>query len=423
MTQKKLSTQPYKGVRDFYPPEMALQQYIFNQWSRTAERFGFERYDASILEPAELYQAKGVGNEELVNNQTYTFADRKGRAVTLRPEMTPSVARMVAARARELTLPLRWYSIPNLFRYERTQRGRQREHWQLNCDIFGSRDTVADVEIISLAHQILLDFGADESMFEIYLNDRQRMTAIYNHLGITDTEQITAITHLNDRFHKISAEEYQAALGEIVKDDGLANDIYTRLQTKEKPADDAVMRGLAALGITNVTYDLTLARGFDYYTDTIFEFSDTAPENNRSLLGGGRYDNLTTLFGGDPIPGVGFGFGNITMYDFLDTHNLLPNTSIAPKLLVIPTDSDLNLEGQKIAQAFRTQDINTAVDLSDKKLEKRLSRATAAGVEYILVFGQNELATNKFTLKNLGQKTEQCDTREGLANYLAAKLT
>ena len=423
MTMKKLSTKQYKGVRDFYPPAMAVQQYIFNRWSETAERFGFERYDASILEPATLYKAKGAENAELVNDQTYTFTDRGEREVTLRPEMTPTAARMVAACARELTLPLRWYSIPNLFRYERNQRGRLREHWQLNCDIFGSSDLAADVEIIALGHQILLDFGATESMFEIRLNNRQRMAAIYNDFGITDGEQITKITRLNDHLHKLPATEYRAELGEIVDDKAVARDIYARLQAKDSEADDPVMQGLAALDITNVTYDLTLARGFDYYTGTIFEFFDTADENNRSLLGGGRYDNLTALFGGQKIPGVGFGFGDVTMRDFLTTHKLLPDKLTAPKLLIIPNEPNLNIDGQKIAKKFRAKGITTAVDLSDKKLKKKLSQADAASVDYVLVFGEDELASENYTLKNLTKKTEECDRLEELAAYLAAKIT
>ena len=143
MTDKKLKTESYKGVRDFYPEDMAIQRYIFDTWSKTAESFGYERYDASILEPSDLYKSKGAENAEIINDQSYTFIDRGERDVTLRPEMTPTVARMVAGKKRELKFPLRWYSIPNLFRYERPQRGRLREHWQLNCDLFGGNDYIA----------------------------------------------------------------------------------------------------------------------------------------------------------------------------------------------------------------------------------------------------------------------------------------
>ena len=167
----KLSTEPYKGVRDFYPGDMALQKYLFGVMREVCERFGYVEYSASVLEPAELYEAKT--GDEIVKEQTYTFTDRGDRRVTLRPEMTPSVARMVAAHRRELTFPLRWYSIPNVFRYERPQRGRLREHWQLNADIFGVSGIEAEVEIISLAFEIMRAFGAQSSDFEIRLNNRE----------------------------------------------------------------------------------------------------------------------------------------------------------------------------------------------------------------------------------------------------------
>ena len=218
MAEKKLSTDPYKGVRDFYPDDMAVQRYMFSVWEQTAERFGYERYDASVLEPADLYKAKGAENEEMVNEQTYTFTDRGDREVTLRPEMTPTVARMIAGKRRELAFPVRWYSIPNLFRYERTQRGRLREHWQLNCDIFGTDDYSADIEIIALAHQIFMNFGADESMFKILINDKREMADFYNSLGVTDPDTQLAINRLNDRFHKIESEKYQAELLSIIND-------------------------------------------------------------------------------------------------------------------------------------------------------------------------------------------------------------
>src|ERR1700729_362662 len=166
-----LGTDPYKGVRDFYPEDMAVQSYIFDTWRKVVERYGFVEYNASILEPAELYKAKS--GEEIVNEQTYTFTDRGEREVTLHPEMTPTVARMVAAKARELTFPLRWYSIPNLFRYEKPQRGRLREHWQLNVDMFGVDSADAAVEIINLAYDIIKAFGAGNESFEIRINNRR----------------------------------------------------------------------------------------------------------------------------------------------------------------------------------------------------------------------------------------------------------
>ena len=406
MSQKRLSTEPYKGVRDFYPKEAAIQQYIFDTWSKSAKSFGFERYDASLLELSDLYKAKGAVNEELVNEQTYTFIDRGDREVTLRPEMTPSVARMVAGKSRELTFPLRWYSIPNLFRYERPQRGRLREHWQLNCDIFGSTDYTADIEIIALAYQCLIDFGATPDMFEIQINDRAMMTRLYQALGIDDA-MIPAITRLNDKRDKIDAQTYRTDLKAIVGDGLMVEEIIMMLDHSDEQTD--VVIGLSELGITNVVFNKSLARGFDYYTGTIFEFKDVSGENNRSLLGGGRYDNLTEMFGGDAIPGVGFGFGDVTMRDFLTTHNLLPDsvTATGPTLMLLPTDVTQNLAAQKIAQSFRQAGISVATDISTKKIGRKISDAVAAGCRFVIVVGEDELTNNLYTLRNLADKSEQ----------------
>jgi histidyl-tRNA synthetase len=418
MQKGNLSTDSYKGVRDFYPKDMALQSYIFDTWSKTAESFGYERYDASILEPSDMYRSKGAVNEEMVNEQTYTFIDRGDREVTLRPEMTPTVARMVAGKKRELKFPLRWYSIPNLFRYERPQRGRLREHWQLNCDMFGVDDYVADVELISLVHQIFLDFGATPEMFEIRVNDREEMTAQYNLLGIKDTETITAITRLNDRKNKISSTEYESALFEILKDTNLTKAVISLIE--DQSGTNPVIEGLRALGIKNVRLDRTIARGFDYYTGTVFEVFDTSPDNNRSMCGGGRYDNLTAMFSNEPISGIGFGMGDVIMRDFLETHKLLPPGLIntAPCLMVIPTDEKLNLEAIKVAQAFRQRGIDTATDIGSKKIGKKIADAAESGTHFSIVIGSNELESGLFILKDLHLGTEEAGTIEQLITHL-----
>ncbi len=406
MNEKLISTDSYKGVRDFYPKDAAIQQYIFDTWAKTAESFGYERYDASLLEPADLFKAKGAANEEMVNEQTYTFIDRGDREVTLRPEMTPSVARMVAGKRRELSFPLRWYSIPNLFRYERPQRGRLREHWQLNCDIFGSNDYTADIEMISLAYQCLIDFGASPDMFEIHVNDRRLMTRVYQALGITD-DQIPAITRLNDKRDKIEAQTYRTELKAIVGEGLLVEEIIMMLDSSDEQTD--VVIGLSELGIKNVVFNKSLARGFDYYTGTIFEFKDTSKENNRSLLGGGRYDNLTEMFGGEAIPGVGFGFGDVTMRDFLETHKLLPENihATGATVTIIPTGTEYNLAAQKIAKEIRDSGVSAVTDIGTKKIGKKISDAADSGSTYIIVVGEDEVSSGHFVLKNLvsGEQT------------------
>lgn len=421
MNTIKLSTDSYKGVRDFYPADMAVQNYIFSNWAKTAESFGYERYDASVLEPAELYKAKGAENAEMVNEQTYTFIDRGDREVTLRPEMTPTVARMVAGKRRQLHFPLRWYSIPNLFRYERPQRGRLREHWQLNCDIFGSDDYTTDVEVIALAYQILIDFGASPEMFEILINDRREMTELYNQLGITDSEKINQLSQLNDRKKKIPTEQYQAALEEILGNSDLAKKVTELIENTT--GENQVTQGLAALGITNIKIDRSIARGFNYYTGTIFELVDRHEDNNRSMLGGGRYDNLTQMFSDEPISGIGFGMGDVTMRDFLISHNLLPENvkKTAAKIQIIPTEAEYNLEAQKLAGQIRARGLKVATVTNSKKLGKKIADAANQGVTDIIVIGPDELAQNMFTVKNLPSNTEKRGSLEDILTIMISR--
>src|SRR3989339_1106357 len=213
MTKKKstLSTDPYKGVRDFYPEEMYIEQYLFDTMRDVVEHFGFEEYSSSLLEPTELYDAKT--SQETVNEQTYTFIDRGDRRVTLRPEMTPSVARLVAARQRELSFPLRWFTIANVFRYERPQKGRLREHWQLNCDLFGIASIEADVEIIFLAYELMRAFGARDTEFEIRINQRsvipKTLSLLAREHGLTlPKEKQMELLRLMDKRDKLKPKAY-----------------------------------------------------------------------------------------------------------------------------------------------------------------------------------------------------------------------
>ena len=409
---KNLSTEPYKGTRDFYPKDMAIQRYIFDTWAKTAESFGYERYDASILEPSELYKSKGAENEEMVNEQTYTFIDRGEREVTLRPEMTPTVARMVAAQRRELSTPIRWYSIPNLFRYERPQRGRLREHWQLNCDMFGVNDVAADVEMIALAASVLKAFGAKDSDFEIRINSRAWLDTIMDAKKFSK-DQKKKMLILLDRKEKIDNFDAEA--------EKIAGEKYA-FPTEVPVNSDLyrVMQGLQALNIKNVVLSPSTVRGFNYYTGTVFEIFDTDPKNSRSLIGGGRYDNLTSLFGGEPVTGIGFGMGDVTMRDFLETHKLLPkNIDVtAPALVIIPTDETQNVVGQKIAQTFRNAGVRVATDISNKKLSKKLSSASDAGSVYVLIVGEDEIRTQQFILKKLETKVETVGTLNDLVKMI-----
>ena len=345
-----LPTDPYKGVRDFYPADWALMNALFTTMRNTLRAWGYEEYNASPLERAELYEAKT--SEEIVSEQTYTFTDRGDRRVTLRPEMTPTLARMVAAKRREIPFPLRWFSIPNVFRYERPQKGRLREHYQLNVDLIGVSSTEADIEVIMLASELLKAFGAKESDFIIRVNSRALLTAACAAVKLSE-DTTRAYLHLLDKKAKMTPEAFEAARTAITSEDPLTfidNSSSAPEVAREKRALLGTIEALSKRSVGNALFDPTLTRGFDYYTGIVFEIFDTNPANPRALFGGGRFDKLVTLFGGDPIPAIGFGMGDVTLADFLETHGLLPKSDFGKPQLYLgtPTAADI-----PTAQAFR----------------------------------------------------------------------
>lgn len=411
---KKLSTDSYKGVRDFYPEDMAVQNYIFDKMKQTAESFGYSEYSASILEPAELYKEKS--GQEIVNEQTYSFKDRGDRDVTLRPEMTPTVARMVAARRRELSFPLRWYSIPNLFRYEQPQRGRLREHWQLNVDIFGVENNEAEKEILVLAHRLMKNLGAQDTDFEIRINDRRIMNALYEKFSLTP-EDAQKVSKTIDKKNKTTIEIFKTGLMSIFNHDQKVDDFVRVIESNKELiktlGEDnplilslvALIDGLDMLGIKNVVFDPSLVRGLDYYTGIVFEIFDTNPENRRSLFGGGRYDDLLTLFGDDKVPAVGFGAGDVTVRDFLETHKLLPTPVSKTQLYVGVLDNAFDV-AQQFADTLRNVGVNVAIDYSSKAVGDQLKKALRDSVPLFVIIGSQEVSQKKIKIKNLTTREE-----------------
>ena len=394
--QEPLSTEPYKGVRDFYPADWAQLNAIFSRIRTVLGHYGYEEYSASPLERAELYEAKT--SDEIVNEQTYTFIDRGERKVTLRPEMTPTLARMIAAKRRELALPLRWFSIPNVFRYERPQKGRLRAHYQVNVDLVGVASSEADIEIVTLASELLKVFGARESDFIIRVNSRALLTKACSEAGL-DAEQARAYLRLLDKKSKMPAEEFEAARAAITPTDPL-----TLVDASET---EAFVAALQARGVGNAVFDPTLSRGFDYYTGIVFEIFDTDPTNPRSLFGGGRFDKLVALFGGDPIPAVGFGMGDVTLADFLETHGLMPSdTESTPELyLGTPTPEGIPA-AQAFAQMLRTEGLRVFVNLTDKSLGDQVKDALKRGIPHFVAYGADEAAGDTVRLKILAKSEE-----------------
>jgi histidyl-tRNA synthetase len=416
-----LGTQPYKGARDFYPEDKRLQKYLFGVMRQVVEQFGYEEYDAPILEPVDLYLAKS--GEEIVNEQTYVFTDRGDRQVVIRPEMTPTVSRMVAAKRQELAYPLRWYSIPNLWRYERPQRGRLREHWQLNVDIFGVAGLEAEHEAIQLADSILQAYGAKHDMYKIKLNSRKLMDEIFRgHLGLEEV-QAYSLAKVIDRMNKLEHAAFVAQIDAIMspseresgKTERLLDilkaktlgDLPESLQKHESVQQlKELVKLLEASGLNNVDFDISVMRGFDYYSDIVFEVFDTSPENNRSMFGGGRYDGLVALFGVEPVPTVGFGMGDVTLQNFLEVHDLLPKIKPETDLYVVLI-GDVYAEAQKTISKLRQEGLKLAVDSSGRKAEKQIKSADKKDLNYALFIGEQELADEQFTLKDLKTGQEE----------------
>ncbi|MDO8407650.1 MAG: histidine--tRNA ligase [bacterium] len=418
---EKLSTEPYKGVRDFYPEDWARQGAMFATLRQTLMLWGYEEYNASPLERAELYESKT--SEEIVGEQTYTFMDRGDRRVTLRPEMTPTLARMVAARRREIPMPLRWFSIPNVFRYERPQKGRLREHYQLNVDLVGAPAGEADVEILSLVHDLLAAFGAKDSDFVIRVNSRTLLNAACKAAGLSG-EAVRRYIHLLDRKAKIPADEFSHALGALTDKDPLTiidNSSEDPDVAREKRALLDTLETLARRGVGNAVFDATITRGFDYYTGIVFEVFDANPANPRALFGGGRFDGLVALFAGEAIPAAGFGMGDVTLADFLDTHTLTPSGAAHRPQLYLGTPAFADIPGaQAFAAELRKKGCRIFVNITERTLGDQIKDAVKRGIPLFIAYGKDETVSGTVRMKALDTGIESAFSANDLPLHLAS---
>ncbi len=416
MGKELLSTQPYKGTRDFYPEDMDFRNWFFGVIKDTLRRFNYREYDGPMLESYDLYAAKS--GEEIVNEQTYHFTDNGGRTLAVRPEMTPTVARMVAAKLGQLNMPLRWFSIPNLYRYEKPQRGRLREHWQVNVDMFGSDAVETDLEILIIAASLLKAFGADSSMYEIRINNRRFYNELFETVMGFDKEESRKVSKAIDKRAKMPQEDFN----EYLKDLGLTDEQVKMLNSffEMSLIDIAALcpdsqgaqeltrlfRLIDDAGMSDVCkFDFGIIRGFDYYTGTVFEVYDTDVNNNRAMFGGGRYDNLINLFVDKAnVSGIGFGFGDVTLENFLVSHNLVPELKNAmPKVLVTRFTEVPYGEYLKLAEELRKNNISVSVYTDDKKLAKQMKYAADEKYDYAIILGEDELANNTVVLKDLSK--------------------
>lgn len=418
----ELSVQPYKGTRDFYPREMTLRNWFFGRIREALALACFEEYGGPMLESLDLYIAKS--GEELAGEQTYNFQDRGGRRLAVRPEMTPTVARMVAAKLGQLTFPLRWFSIPNLYRYERPQRGRLREHWQVNVDIFGCNSVEADAEVIATAVSLLKALGATKDMYKVHINNRRFFNDVICSICKTDAEGARKISKVIDRKNKVGEEEYRKEMGELGVTDEMIDKIGSvysmsveeaaKLCEGSVGADElrVLFSQLEAVGLgDDCVFDFGIIRGLDYYTGTVFEVFDTDPENNRAMFGGGRYDNLVGLFVKNAgVSGVGFGFGDVTLENFLVSHNLIPADLYTgkPRALVLRLDGTEYSDCLAIADKIKAGGTAATVyNGSQRKIGKQFDYADKAGFTHVVIVGGDELATKTAKIRKLGEKEDR----------------
>ncbi|HEU5154777.1 MAG TPA: histidine--tRNA ligase [Gemmatimonadales bacterium] len=423
------------GFRDFYPADFAFRAHLFNTWRAVAARYGFEEWDGPPLEPLELYTAKS--GDEIVG-QLYNFVDKGEREVALRPEMTPTLARVVAARANGLRKPIRWYSIPQLFRYERQQRGRLREHFQLNCDLIGEPGPLGDAEIIALAVDIMRAFGLGPKDVRVRLSDRRVLNALLQDLKVPTAQLPLAYQALD----KLGRRDY-ADLRQQVIADGMDAAILDQLESLKNvrtweqflqakgshagaiAAGNQLGQTIAALhsmGLAEfLDFDLTIVRGIAYYTGTVFELFD-AKRELRAICGGGRYDNLLSSLGGVDLPAVGFGMGDVVLGELLKDRGLAPPLPAPVDVLVAGITEDDLPHVLQLTHELRDGGIRVEYVLSLQPVGKQLKLADAREARFAVLIGPDDRAKGEVVIKDLRTKEQASVPASAVADDLKRRL-
>jgi histidyl-tRNA synthetase len=400
-----------KGARDFYPEQMRVRSWLYRMMRKVSESFGYEEYDGPFLEYLELYAAKS--GDELVKEQSFVFKDRGGEWITLRPELTPSLARMVAQKQNQLVYPLRWWSFGPMWRYERPQKGRSREFFQWNIDMVGLALPEADAELIAVGAGFFHEAGLKPDEVQILVNNRRLIETGLDRLEIPAAGRAD-ILRLIDRIDKLPLnkwEEYAAT------DFGLTAQqivgLLTLVQDKDawRESDELVslFDTLEALGVSEyVTYAPEIVRGLDYYTGTVFEGRDRDGEF-RAIFGGGRYDNLVADVGGEPLPGVGFAMGDAVITLVLEKYGKIPSPGdLAPQpVLITVFDESMLLDTISLSRELRSEGINCATHIEPVKLVKQLKYADRIGASVAVLLGPDEIAQNTVTIKDLIHRDQQ----------------
>ncbi len=412
MENTTLLKQPYKGTMDWYPRDMYYRNFLFNIWSRVAKKYGYEEYDTAQLEDANLYKVKS--GEELGGNQLYNFVDKGGREIALRPEMTPSLARIVANKKNELQFPLRWFNIGRYFRYEKPQKGRRREFFQLNIDILGVDSISAEVEIISFVMDVMKELKASSNSFELKINSRYLLEYLFSEILNIGEEIKPKLARALDNYLKMSPNDFKEYLKELTLSDKQISQIeeylnwelsdLEKIKESSKGAKEILdlFKRLNELSIPNVKFCPYIVRGLAYYTGIVVELYDIGGEElPRSMFGGGRYDDLLEIFGESKIPAFGLGWGDITTMDFLEKYNLLPEYIDNSRVFVCLIDEKLYTQSSTITTYLRSNGINTLQQITPMKLSNQLKYASQRNIPWVVILGEDEIQKGVVQLKNM----------------------
>jgi len=433
--QEPLDLNPTRGTRDFYPDEMAVRTWLFDKWRKTAALYGFEEYDSPVLESEELYVRKAG---EDVTQQLYSMEDRSGRRLALRPEMTPSLARMVLARRGGLPLPLKWFSIPQCWRYERTTRGRRREHYQWNLDVWGAPGLTAEAELLGAAVGFMRSVGLSAEQVGIKVSTRTVLSELLvGKLGLPQ-ERFAATCVLIDKLDKLPADEVRKALTEQGLGGDDADVLFETLALQDLDALQAVLgddsaavaelKQLFALGEAYgyaewLVLDLSVVRGLAYYTGVVFEGFDRSGEL-RAIFGGGRYDKLLSTFGADDLPACGFGFGDAVILELLKMTDNIPKQLEKAKTadaVVFPMNAELRPAAMGAAAALRASGVSTDLILEEKKTKWAFKHAERLGADFMVFIAPNEAAEGLAQVKRLADGHQENVPLAEIGSFIAAQ--
>lgn len=420
----KTIIQGVKGARDFYPEDMAYRSWLYENIRGVSASFGYQEYDAAFLERVDLYAAKS--GDELVKEQSFVFSDRGGDLITLRPELTPSLARMIAQRQNDLVFPVRWWSFGPFWRYEKPQKGRSREFFQWNCDLIGPNSAEADAELISIAASFMKRLGLRGSQVHIRVNHRKLMESQLQTMGIAeeDIKQVFKIIDKREKLHREVWRQYALETGLTVEQTDKLEALIGNLDLwQESPELVRIFEIIRATGLEEyIRFDPSVIRGLDYYTGVVFEARDEDGEF-RAILGGGRYNNLVGDVGGQPVGGLGFAMGDMVIRLALQKYGCLPEFNLFPaRVMVTIFDEGSAIKSILLTNTLRKAGISASCYPEIAKLPKQFKYADRAGVRFMVVLGPDEQAAGKVTVKDLTSGSQELVAESELAGYFSTKL-